>query len=240
MNHIRLIDANGRTIDAEARLRDTGAATLARAASGRRPAVYARHPLQREVVEVHAELHWPKDKRSIEWSETIHYRRPRPTPQRDTEYCRANDFVETFVDWIVRIGADRACIASTHATHSNADGRHFGHTPFLKANGTEPSAAGLARSVSNRLISIGFISGADATAMGPGKVLRKYSSSALRHLHPAPECASPQALYERHGHSLEEWKRSYATEPCSRLQEAWQRLSRQARQRANIEDVLLL
>ena len=32
----------------------------------------------------------------------------------------------------------------------------------------------------------------------------------------------------------------YATEPCSRLQEAWQRLSRQARQRANIEDILLL
>ena len=76
--------------------------------------------------------------------------------------------------------------------------------------------------------------------MGRGKVLRKYSSSALRHLHPTPECASPQLLYERHGHSLAEWQKSYATEPCTRLQAAWQRLTRQARQRASIEGMLLL
>ena len=52
--------------------------------------------------------------------------------------------------------------------------------PFAKANGTEPGKAQMASSVCDELVAIGFISAGAASAVGRGKVLRKYGSSALR------------------------------------------------------------
>ena len=98
----------------------------------------------------------------------------------------------------------------------------------------------MANSVCGELIAIGFISDSAASAIGRGKVLRKYASSALRLLSPAPDAASAATLHDRNGHSFSEWRDTYQVSACRRHMEAWQRLPRRTQHACNIEDLLLL
>ena len=237
---LRLCGADGATIDMEDRLRATGAHKIRREATARSPAIYEVHPLQAEVHSASAELHWPKDKRALEWSATIQFHRPTAASRRSAAYRTQCDFVACLVDWAVRIGADRACVTGATRTATNNDSRHFGPTLFAKANGTEPGATMLAHSVCDNLIAIGFISADAAGAAGRGKVLRKYASSAVRLLSPMPSAATAEILHARNGHSYSEWRDTYQVEACQRHAQAWQRLSREAQRSCVIEDLLLL
>ena len=98
----------------------------------------------------------------------------------------------------------------------------------------------MASSVCDELVAIGFISADAASAVGRGKVLRKYGSSALRLLSPMPDSASAAILHDRHGHSFSEWRNTYQVSACRRHAEAWQRLPRRTQHSCCIEDLLLL
>ena len=98
----------------------------------------------------------------------------------------------------------------------------------------------MANSVCEELIAIGFIGASAASAVGRGKILRKYGSSALRLLSPTPDSASAAVLHDRHGHSYNEWRDTYQVSACRRHAEAWQRLPRRTQRNCCIEDLLLL
>ena len=125
-------------------------------------------------------------------------------------------------------------------TPTNAQSRLYGATPFTNARGTEPPRDDLATAVARNLIDIGFIDAEAARSMGAGKVLRKYASTLARNVAPAPPCACPLALYNRHQHSAEEQRKSYSTALCERPLRAWARLDARLQADAVLEDTMLL
>ena len=76
--------------------------------------------------------------------------------------------------------------------------------------------------------------------MGPGKVLRKHASTLARNITPAPPCASPLALYNRHQHSAEEQQKTYSTALCERPLRVWAQMDARVRAEAVYEDIMLL
>ena len=81
---------------------------------------------------------------------------------------------------------------------------------------------------------------AGAQSLGPGKVVRKYATTALRSLHPLPLCASDAALDARHLHTRAVWSAAYRCEPFAPLQAAVGALSDEQRAALTVEHLLRL
>ena len=86
----------------------------------------------------------------------------------------------------------------------------------------------------------GFITDGEASAIGSGKVLRKYASTALRTLQPTPPLATDAILDARHLHRRAVWQANYSTQPDPGLAARWAALSQEVRSALTPEAIVRL
>ena len=76
--------------------------------------------------------------------------------------------------------------------------------------------------------------------LGPGKIIRKYATTALRSLRPPPPCASDAALDARHLHTRAVWAAAYRCQSFAPLQAAFDALTNDQRISMTVERLLRL
>lgn len=226
--HTRLIGADGRAVDFAACLQRFGPHPPAPPATRANPSPpRPRHPLQELVVALEFEVRNPKDVRAREYSETIRVgRAPR------TVDCS----VETFVDLLVRQGLP-AVASRCDRAGSGKDVARYGRSPFA-VDGRDPERSATSRAIAAVCVDAGLVSAAAVPTLGPGKVLRKYASSALRLLQPAPTWALDAALDRRHLHGRAVWSAAYRCAPYAPLLRAWAALQPAQREAMSVEALL--
>ena len=226
--HTRLIGADGSVIDFVACFRRWGQHSPASAATRANPVPRRpRHPLQELVSAVEFEARNPKDVRALEFSETIRVER---AP------IAAECSVEAFVDLLLRQGL-QATVAHRGDAGSGADSARYGPSPFA-IDGADPDRSSTSRAIADVCVSAGLVPASAVSELGPGKLLRKYASSALRQLQPTPAWASDAALDQRHLHGRAVWHAAYRCAPFAPVARAWAALAPAQRQAMSVEALL--
>ena len=103
-----------------------------------------------------------------------------------------------------------------------------------------PERAATSEAVAQVCVDAGVVSRADVRNLGPGKVIRKYATSALRSLQPLLPRAPGVALDARHLHTRAVWSAAYRCEPFTPLQAAVNALSDEQRDSLTVERLLRL
>ena len=116
----------------------------------------------------------------------------------------------------------------------------YGFSPFAMPGEDDPDRAALTRVVSEVSMASGLLSDAAAKAMGRGKILRKYVSTALRTLEPKAPAVADALLDARHLHGRHVWGSAYRCDVFLPLLQAWSLVPAAERASMSIEAILRL
>ena len=137
---------------------------------------------------------------------------------------------------LLRQGLQAAASQSDRAG-SGAGSARCGLSPFA-IGGTDPDRTSTSRAIAAVCVSAGLVPAAGVPDLGPGKIVRKYASSALRQLQPVPPWASDAALDRRHLHGRAVWSAAYRCAPFAPLLVAWAALAPAQREDMTVEALL--
>ena len=104
----------------------------------------------------------------------------------------------------------------------------------------DPERAATSERLADVCVEAGLVSRDDVSKLGPGKIIRKYASTALRSLRSPPPCASDAALDCRHLHTRAVWSAAYRCESFTPLQAVLDALAPAQRAGLSIERLLRL
>ena len=221
------IDAEGKPVDVALRAAELGPMPPSRRVS-RSMAVPPprRHPLQLEVAALRIQYHWPKDARSVEWSDPVLF-------ERSGE--RSDDTIECLLDYVLRVGGSAL---STMPLALTDEHKRYGPSLFALDEDEQPTAGELAQLSCDFLHKAGVVTVQQIRSLGRGKILRKAVSTLLHSLPSSPFSDSDLASMILHSRST--WQRAYTIARCERHNQAWLALSADDRRTVSVADVVRL
>ena len=198
--------------------------------STRAGTINVRHRMQEEVVAFAVQCRAPKDVRAADFTDPIRIDRA-----GDQLSCS----VEAVLDFCIRLG-DECVEELCTRTASGSDARRYGRWLLTVPGRTDPERAATSEAVAQVCVDAGVVSRADVRNLGPGKVIRKYATTALRSLQPLLPRAPDAALDARHLHTRAVWSAAYKCEPFAPLQAAVNALTDEQRAALTVERALRL